>query len=48
MVRLYLRGLPENATILDVVARFTSFGQVEACELLPSKTPETQGMCVFV
>lgn len=43
MVRLYLRGLPEDCSILDVVGRFASFGEVEACELVPNKTPETLG-----
>eukprot|EP00983_Pelagomonas_calceolata_P101447 1158699-Pelagomonas_calceolata.AAC.9 len=45
MVRLYVRGLPDsNTSIQDVVARFASFGQVEACELVPRKQPETAGI----
>ncbi len=45
MVRLYVRGLPEqNTSVLDVVARFESFGKIEACELVPKKQPETAGI----
>jgi hypothetical protein len=35
--RLYVGGLPPDISAADVIGRFTTFGSVSSCELVPSK-----------
>ena len=35
--RLYVGGLPGDVSETDIANRFTSFGKVVSCELVPSK-----------
>jgi RNA recognition motif-containing protein len=35
--RLYVGGLPPDISAADVIGRFTTFGNVSSCELVPSK-----------
>ncbi len=37
MVRLFVGGIPSDVTAAELTQRFTPFGQVAACELVPSK-----------
>lgn len=37
MVRLFVGGLPPDVTEKDLISRFTPFGAVSSCELLPPK-----------
>lgn len=38
MVRLYVGGLPPDIKPNELSARFTPFGKVESCELIPPKS----------
>ncbi len=46
MVRLYVGGLPADIKQPELTARFTPFGQVAGCEVVPAKGLDaTPGCC---
>lgn len=45
--RLYIGGLPSGTTAEELAHRFHPFGEVESCELVPSKIYKTRGIVEF-